>query len=77
MKKGYFKVILWDYVLPDEGVPPALSCLDWEIMTFHAARERSESERRQLLEDPEIGLTVNGIWSYSQFDQSVIEAEMA
>jgi hypothetical protein len=77
MKKGYSKLILWEFVLPEKGVPPTLSSLDWEMMTFYAAGERSEGQWRSLLEAQEIGLRVNGIWSYSQFDQSVIEAELA
>jgi len=77
MTKGYSKLILWDFVLPEKAVPPTLSGLDWEMMSFYAAGERSESQWRRLLEDPEVALRVNGIWRYSQFDQSVIEAELA
>ncbi|KIW92215.1 uncharacterized protein Z519_07199 [Cladophialophora bantiana CBS 173.52] len=77
MKKGYSKLILWDFVLPEKAVAPTLSALDWEMMSFYAASERSEGQWKTLLEDPEIGLKVNGIWNYSQFDQSVIEAELA
>src|ERR1700748_153921 len=76
MKKGYSKLIVWDFVLPDKAVPPTLIALDWEMMSFYAASERSESQWRRLLEGPEVGLKVNGIWNYSQFDQSVIEAEL-
>ena len=77
MKKGYSKLILWDFVLPDKAAPSGLMALDWEMMSFYAAGERSESQWRKMLEDPDIGLKVNGFWFYSQFDQSVIEAELA
>lgn len=77
MKKGYSKLILWDFVLPEKAVPSTLSALDWEMMTLYAASERSENQWKKLVEDPEIALKVNGIWSHSQFDQSVIEAELA
>lgn len=76
MKKGYSKLLLWEYVLPAKNVPPTLATLDWEMMTFWAASERSEGQWKALLEQPDVGLKVNGIWSYSQFDQSVIEAEL-
>ena len=76
MKRGYSKLIIWDFVLPDKGAPPTLMALDWEMMSFYAASERSESQWRRLLEDPELGLKVTGVWGYSQFDQSVIEAEL-
>lgn len=77
MKKGYSKLILWDFMLPDKAAPPTLTGLDWEMMTFYAGSERSESQWRTLLEHPEVGLKVTQIWSYSEFDQSVIEAELA
>ncbi|KAI1615060.1 O-methyltransferase-domain-containing protein [Exophiala viscosa] len=77
MKKGYSKLLLWEYVLPAKNSPPTLSALDWEMMSFWAASERSDGHWRRILEDPEIGLKVNGFWSYSQYDQTVIEAELA
>ncbi|KAJ9613243.1 hypothetical protein H2200_003185 [Cladophialophora chaetospira] len=77
MKKGCSKLLCWDFVLPDRGAPSTLMALDWEMMSFYAASERSESSWKRLLEDSELGLKVTGIWNYSQFDQSVIEAELA
>ena len=77
LKKGYSKLILWDFVLPEKGVPPTLSSLDWEMMTFYAAGERSENQWRSLLEAQEIGLRVNVIWGYSRFDQSATEVDLA
>ena len=77
MKKGYSKLLIWDFVLPDKNVPPTLSGLDWEMLTFYAAEERTETHWKALLEDPDVGLRVTGIWRYSQFDQAVIEAELA
>ncbi len=64
-------------MLPEKGVPPTLACIDWQMMTFYASGDRSEGEWRSLLEAQDVGLKVNGIWSYSQYDQSVIEAELA
>jgi hypothetical protein len=77
MKKGYSKLLIWDFVLPDKRAPPTLTGLDWEMMTFYAAEERSDAHWRRLLEDSDVGLKVTGTWFYSQFDQSVIEAELA
>jgi hypothetical protein len=76
MKKGYSKLIVWDFVLPGKAVPATLAALDWEMMSFYAAGERSETQWKQLLEDPDVGLKVNGFWTYSGFDQTVIEAEL-
>lgn len=77
MKKGYSKLIIWDIVLEDKGVPPGSAALDWEMMTFFAASERTEKQWVSLLEHPEVGMKVNGFWHYSQYDQSILEAELA
>lgn len=77
MKKGYSKLIVWDVVLPAKDVPAVIASMDWEMMTFFAASERTESQWIALLEHPDVGLKVNGFWDYSQYDQSIIEAELA
>ncbi|KIW62032.1 hypothetical protein PV05_02085 [Exophiala xenobiotica] len=75
MKKDYSKLLIWDFVLPDKAAGSTLIALDWEMMSFYAAGERSESQWKALLENA--GLKVNGVWTYSHFDQAVIEAELA
>lgn len=77
MKKSYSKLIIWDQVLPAKGAPAIPAALDWQMMTCFAASERTEGQWKTLLEDPEVGLKFNGIWEYSQYDQMVIEAELA
>lgn len=77
MKKGYSKLLLWDTVLPDKGAGANECCLDWLMMTFYGSSERTESQWRKLVEDPEIGLKVKDIVKYSQYDQDVIELELA
>lgn len=77
MEKGYSKLILWDQVVPDTRVNPIVAALDVAMMTFLAGAERSEMQWRKLIEDPEVGLKVTGVWYYSQYDQAVIEAELA
>lgn len=74
MKKDYSKLLIWDFVLPDKAAGSTLIALDWEMMSFYAAGERSESQWKALLENA--GLKVNGVWTYSHFDQAVIEAEL-
>ncbi|KAK5264572.1 hypothetical protein LTR96_010052 [Exophiala xenobiotica] len=75
MQKDYSKLLIWDFVLPDKTAGSTLIALDWEMMSFYAAGERSESQWTALLGD--VGLKVNGVWAYSQFDQALIEAELA
>jgi hypothetical protein len=74
LKKGYSKVLIYDYVVPDKGAPYSLTGLDWELMNFLASTERTESQWRSLIESA--GLKITGIWSHPQFDQSVIETEL-
>lgn len=77
MEPGYSKLLICDLVLPDKHVPPFPATLDWEMMTYVAAHERTEQEWRGLLEGPDIGLKITGIWHYTQYDQSIIELELA
>jgi len=77
MKRGYSKLLVWDHVLPDRGAQVNTCLLDWVMMTFYASSERSEGRWRKLLEDPELGLKITDIVHYSQYDQDVIELELA
>lgn len=77
MEKGYSKLIIWDFALQDKGVSPFVATMDWQMLTWIAGKERTERDWKTLLEDPEVGLKITGIWQYSQFHQAVIEAELA
>lgn len=77
MEPGYSKLVIWDQIVPDKNAPQVAAGLDWLMLVHLAGCERSESSWRALLEDPEVGLKLNGIWHYSQYDQAVIEAELA
>lgn len=77
MEKGYSKLIIWDQVVPDMEADATVAALDWVMLTFLAGAERTESQWKTLVEDPEIGLKIVDTWYYSQFDQAVIEIELA
>lgn len=77
MEKGYSKLIIWDQVVPDKGADPIITAQDWVMMTFLSGCERTESQWRSSIESPETGLKVTGIWYYTQYDQAIIEAELA
>lgn len=76
MTPGYSKLLIWDYVLADEDVSSFLASLDWQMLVCVAGKERTESNWRRLLEDPELDLKVNGIWQYNSYTQGLIEAEL-
>lgn len=77
MKRGYSKLLLWDNVMPDKGAVTNTMCLDFQMMAFYAAGQRTEQEWKALIEDPEVGLKVTDIIRYSPQDQAVIEVELA
>lgn len=85
LEPGYSKILINDWVVPDKGAPYPLTALDWELMTFLSAIERTEAHWRELIEAVHgegLGgvkgtLKVTGIWHATQYDQSVIEVELA
>lgn len=67
MTPGYSKLLIWDYALADKAVPSFIASLDWQMLVCVAGVERTESNWRRLLEDPELGLKVTGIYNYSPY----------
>jgi len=75
MKKGYSKILVNDFVVPNQGAHWAQTCLDWELMASLGARHRTEAEHKKLYEG--VGLKITGIWSHPQSLDSLIELELA
>ncbi|KAF1842293.1 O-methyltransferase [Cucurbitaria berberidis CBS 394.84] len=75
MKKGYSKVLVNDFVVPNQGAHWAQTCLDWELMASLGARHRTETEHRQLYEGA--GLKITGIFQHPNSLDSLIELELA
>lgn len=75
MKKGYSKILVNDFCVPNEGAHWAQTCLDWELMASLGARHRTEEEHRKMYE--EAGLKITGIYRHPQSLDSVIELELA
>ena len=74
LTKGYSKVLLNEFILPDKGAHWSLTCLDWELMSCLASRQRIEAEFRSLMEAA--GLKIVGIFKHPQSGDSLIEAEL-
>ena len=72
MEKGYSKVLINEMVVPDIGAGTVACQVDFTMMAVLAARERTETDWRNLLE-PE-GLQITKIWTVDQGTESVIEA---
>ncbi|KAH4945556.1 hypothetical protein HBI67_129430 [Parastagonospora nodorum] len=75
MKRGYSKVLINDFVVPDQGAHWAQTCLDWELMASLGARHRTEAEHKKLYEGA--GLKITGIWRHPQSLDALIELELS
>lgn len=63
-------ILIDDIVLSESGVPPTATQMDMTMLATQAARERSETEWRQLLE--EAGLSLVKRCQYSREYQDAI-----
>jgi hypothetical protein len=75
MKKGYSKILVNDFVVPNEGAHWAQTCLDWELMASLGARHRTEAEHRKMYEGA--GLKIMGLWRHPQSLDALYELELA
>ena len=72
MKKGYSKLIIGEYILPDKGCPLMAAGADLAMLTLHSGMERSERQWRDLLDSS--GLEVVGIWPPPGNGDGIVEA---
>jgi hypothetical protein len=75
MKKGYSKILVNDFMVPNQGAHWAQTCMDWELMASLGARHRTEDEHKKMYEGA--GLKVNGIWRHANSLDCLIELELA
>jgi hypothetical protein len=75
MTRGYSKVLVNDFVVPNQGAHWAQTCLDWELMASLGARHRTETEHQKLYEGA--GLKITGLWRHPQSLDALIELELA
>lgn len=75
MKKGYSKLIIAEFVLPDKDCPLLPAQWDWEMMVFCNSMERSRAHWQQLLESA--GFKVLNFYYPPGDGQAIIETELA
>ncbi|KAL5114954.1 hypothetical protein ACEQ8H_007126 [Pleosporales sp. CAS-2024a] len=75
MTKGYSKILINDFVVPDQGAHWAQTCLDWELMASLGSRHRTEAEHTKLYQGA--GLKITGIWRHAQSLDALMELELA
>ena len=72
MERGYSKILINEIVVPDIGAGMHACQVDFTMMAVLAAKERTETDWRNLLESE--GLHISKIWTLDQGTESVIEA---
>lgn len=75
LSKGYSKLLINEYVIPDEQAHWVSTALDMAVMAVFSAAERTEQDWKRLLESA--GFTISKIWTDEPGTESVIEAEVA
>ncbi|KAF1948224.1 O-methyltransferase [Byssothecium circinans] len=73
MKAGYSKLLLNEFILPNQGCPLFPAGFDLQMMAMHAAQERTETQWKELLN--KAGLKVIRFWIPPGGGEGVIEAE--
>ena len=72
MKPGYSKLIVNEFILPDEGCDLFPALADIHMMADFAGTERSESQFRELYDSA--GLEVVRFWQPPGAGEGIIEA---
>ena len=74
MEKGYSRILIDDYVLPNTGAPLRGSSMDFLMMMFCSGIERTVKQWEALLD--KCGLEIVKIWKTRSDYESVIEARL-
>ncbi|KAK5203823.1 hypothetical protein LTS03_002419 [Exophiala xenobiotica] len=74
MKKGYSRLLIDDYVLPNIGAPDRGSSMDILMMMFCSGMERTVRQWQDLLDA--CGLEITRIWNTRSDYESVIDAQL-
>ena len=75
MTKGYSKILLNEFVIPDQGASLIAAQLDITMMVMLAGVERTESQFKELVKAS--GLKIAHIWGDDPDTERVLELELA
>ncbi|KAF2875904.1 S-adenosyl-L-methionine-dependent methyltransferase [Massariosphaeria phaeospora] len=76
MKPGFSKILINENIIPDRDADWQATALDMMMITLFSSKERTKSDWYRLLEAPEVGLKIVGIWSVDNGVESLIECEL-
>ncbi|KAK7943539.1 Demethylsterigmatocystin 6-O-methyltransferase [Apiospora aurea] len=74
MRRGYSKILINDYIIPNEGAHWLQTSLDCNLMSTLGARHRTEAEMRKMIDGA--GLAVKGIFRHPLSLDCVVEIEI-
>ncbi|MCJ1394454.1 hypothetical protein MMC18_007332 [Xylographa bjoerkii] len=75
MKKGYSKLLINEFVIPNRGASSLMTHIDINMMSVLAAKERTEQQWYDLLEAA--GLKIIKIWPMVEDSEAIVEAVLA
>jgi hypothetical protein len=75
MKPGYSKILINDFVIPNQGAHWLQTSLDWELMAALGSRHRTEEEMKTMIAGA--GLKMVEIFQHPQSVDSLIEVDLA
>lgn len=74
MEKGYSRILIDDYVLPDTGAPIRGVSMDFLMMMYCSGIERTRTQWDKLLDA--CGLEIVKIWGTRSDFEQIIEAQL-
>lgn len=74
MKKGYSKMLIYEFVIPDRNSPLYPALLDIKMMALLSGMERTKTQWVGILEAA--GLEVCRFWSITDENEALIEAQL-
>ncbi|KAE8386158.1 O-methyltransferase-domain-containing protein [Aspergillus alliaceus] len=75
MKRGYSKILIEDYILPDQNADSRQTTMDMMVMVFCPGMERTQQMWTELLAS--VGLKVKKFWLPGHDGLGIIEAEIS
>lgn len=74
MERGYSRILIDEYVLPDTGAPIRGSSMDFLMMMFCSGIERTKRQWESLLDRR--GLEIVQVWRTRSDYEQIIEAQL-
>ncbi|KAF9730110.1 Demethylsterigmatocystin 6-O-methyltransferase 8 [Paraphaeosphaeria minitans] len=65
MEPGYSKLLIHENIIPGKSADSEVTAMDMMMAILLSSKERTEEEWYALLEVPELGLKISGIWQVS------------